>query len=215
MDRARQTAVICFALLIALGNKAGWLHLDLAALAIGEEQATPVLFDHGNTVLPRLALDEREVTPVEPPVVTAKKVVKAKKVVVDGHAEAITFPNLPDGMLPKEKSLDYAASEYRVCRVTAYHDRGTTASGVQSGVGQCAAPADIPFGSKVTIPALGRSFIVTDRTHQRFRHNTVDLFIPSREACLEFGRHYLEVIVVPPSEEAWPSRRGFVRAYEG
>lgn len=80
----------------------------------------------------------------------------------------------------------------RICRVTAYCDRGTTASGVQSGVGQCAAPGDIPLGSTVYIPQLDRSFVVTDRTARRFRRNTVDIFMPSREACLEFGRSYLE-----------------------
>ncbi|MGD8450324.1 MAG: 3D domain-containing protein [Phycisphaerae bacterium] len=80
----------------------------------------------------------------------------------------------------------------RVQRVTAYCDRGLTAAGVPSGYGQCAAPADIPFGSKVYIPALGKTFIVTDRTHKRFRHNTVDIFMPSSWSCRQFGRKYLE-----------------------
>ena len=81
---------------------------------------------------------------------------------------------------------------YRICRVTAYCDRGTTASGVESGVGQCAAPGDIPFGSIVYIAELERSFVVTDRTARRFRKNTVDIFISSRDECLAFGRSYLE-----------------------
>jgi 3D (Asp-Asp-Asp) domain-containing protein len=80
----------------------------------------------------------------------------------------------------------------RVCRVTAYCDWGLTASGRRVGVGQCAAPAFIPFGSRVYIPALGRSFVVTDRTHPRFRRNTVDIFIPSEGRCRDFGRRYLK-----------------------
>lgn len=88
----------------------------------------------------------------------------------------------------------------RICRVTAYCDRGTTASGVQSGVGQCAAPIDIPFGSRIHIPELGRTFLVTDRTARRFRHNTVDIFIPTRAACLQFGRQYLVCEILPPLE---------------
>ena len=88
----------------------------------------------------------------------------------------------------------------RICRVTAYCDRGTTASGVPSGVGQCAAPADIPFGSKVYVPALDQTFIVTDRTAKRFRHNTVDIFITTRKACLEFGRDYLECEFTIPAD---------------
>ena len=86
----------------------------------------------------------------------------------------------------------------RVCRVTAYCDHGITASGVRSGVGQCAAPQDVPFGSKIYIPALRRTFVVTDRTHPRFRHNTVDIFIPSEEKCFQFGRSYLECHITPP-----------------
>lgn len=86
----------------------------------------------------------------------------------------------------------------RICRVTAYHDEGITAAGVPSGVGQCAAPADVPLGSIIHIPSLGRSFVVTDRTHRRFRQSTVDLFIPGREACRAFGRHFLEVEIRLP-----------------
>jgi 3D (Asp-Asp-Asp) domain-containing protein len=87
---------------------------------------------------------------------------------------------------------------YRVCRVTAYCDRGTTASGVQSGVGQCAAPGDIPFGAEVYIPALNQRFTVTDRTHRRFRRSTVDIFMPNRQQCLDFGCNYLEVEIRLP-----------------
>ena len=87
---------------------------------------------------------------------------------------------------------------YRMCRVTAYCDRGQTASGVQSGVGQCAAPADIPFGAEIYIPALGRTFVVTDRTHERFRRSTVDIFLPGKAECWKFGRQYLECEITSP-----------------
>lgn len=85
-----------------------------------------------------------------------------------------------------------ALSTYRICRVTAYCDQGVTASGAYTAIGQCAAPEDIPFGSLVYVEELGRTFVVTDRTARRFRKNTVDIFIPSRDACIEFGRKYLE-----------------------
>jgi len=96
----------------------------------------------------------------------------------------------------------------RTYRVTAYCDRGTTAAGVPSGSGQCAAPANIPFGSKVYIPALGRTFVVTDRTHRRFRHNTVDLFLSSEDECRQFGRRYLECHILVPEN---PPQYGQVR----
>jgi 3D (Asp-Asp-Asp) domain-containing protein len=89
---------------------------------------------------------------------------------------------------------------YRVCRVTAYCDDGITASGRRSGVGQCAAPGYIPLGSRVYIPALKRTFVVTDRTHPRFRHNTVDIFIPSDARCIQFGRKYLECQFTLPAD---------------
>lgn len=100
----------------------------------------------------------------------------------------------------------------RVCRVTAYCDRGLTAAGVRSGVGQCAAPVDIPLGSTVYIPALHRKFVVTDRTHRRFRHNTVDLFIPSEMQCHKFGRRYLDCEFTLVEE---PVRYGELRLAQG
>lgn len=93
----------------------------------------------------------------------------------------------------------------RHLRITAYADRGLTAAGVPSGVGQCAAPADIPFGALIYIPELQRTFVVTDRTAQRFRRNTIDIFIADRSECLRFGRHYLDVLVYLPQR---PHRYG-------
>ncbi len=89
---------------------------------------------------------------------------------------------------------------HRVCRVTAYCDRGITASGTQSGVGQCAAPGYIPFGTTVYIPELNRTFVVTDRTHRRFRQSTVDIFIPSQQACKDFGCRFTNVEFYLPAE---------------
>jgi len=98
--------------------------------------------------------------------------------------------------------VDGSRTMYRICRVTAYCDRGRTAAGVRSGVGQCAAPGYVPLGSLVRVPDLNRTFLVTDRTDKRFRNSTVDLFIPSERQCKKFGRKYLEVeIVVPPAEQ--------------
>lgn len=88
----------------------------------------------------------------------------------------------------------------KIYRVTAYCDRGITAAGIPSGYGQCAAPADIPFGARIYVPEIGQYFIVTDRTHRRFRHNTIDLFIPSKADCLQFGRRTLACEVELPAE---------------
>src|SRR5262249_35217116 len=85
-------------------------------------------------------------------------------------------------------------------RVTAYCDRGVTAAGVPVDVGQCAAPAGVPFGARIYIPELNQTFIVTDRTALRFRHNTVDLFMPERQDCKRFGCHKLECIIEMPRQ---------------
>lgn len=95
-------------------------------------------------------------------------------------------------------SSDASRTQVRRLRITAYADRGLTAAGVPSGVGQCAAPADVPFGSLVFIPELGRTFVVTDRTAQRFRTNTIDIFIPDRSDCFKFGRRQLDVLIYLP-----------------
>lgn len=108
---------------------------------------------------------------------------------------------VPVAYVADPPTLEYGDARLRrVYRVTAYCDRGLTASGVPAGVGQCAAPADIPFGSKVYIPALNRTFIVTDRTAKRFRTNTVDIFMPTRGQCLRFGRKYLECVITLPKQ---------------
>jgi 3D (Asp-Asp-Asp) domain-containing protein len=109
--------------------------------------------------------------------------------------------DVPRAVLEPLRPLEYQPDPLRrVYRVTAYCDRGLTAAGVPAGLGQCAAPADIPFGSKIYIPALGETFVVTDRTARRFRHNTVDLFIPQRADCRSFGRRYLECEIAIPTE---------------
>ncbi len=115
----------------------------------------------------------------------------AEETVEIGTTEDVTCgPRIPISDLVFQKTY----------RVTAYCDRGITAAGIQSGYGQCAAPADIPFGARIFVPELGQYFIVTDRTHRRFRHNTIDLFIPSKADCLQFGRRTLTCEVELPAE---------------
>lgn len=129
----------------------------------------------------------------------------------EGSTSDLGAPNTPNdalrgsGFQPKSAAGRANPRKVRrICRVTAYCDRGLTASGVPSGVGQCAAPGDIPLGSVVYIPELKKHFVVTDRTHRRFRHNTVDLFIPNESDCIKFGRKYLTCeFVIPENPPAY------------
>jgi len=123
-----------------------------------------------------------------PPSNGAQATASGGQVIAARLADNIGAASGPDGVL------------HRVYRITAYCDRGLTAAGVPSGYGQCAAPADIPFGSRIYIPELQRTFVVTDRTARRFRRNTVDLFMPSRTNCKQFGCQYLECEIVLPAE---------------
>lgn len=93
-----------------------------------------------------------------------------------------------------------ACGEVREYRVTAYCDRGVTASGFLAGPGTCAAPAGVPFGSVVFVPALRSAYVVTDRTAIRFRHNTVDVWRSTRRECFRVGASRSTCVV-------WPARR--------
>ena len=95
--------------------------------------------------------------------------------------------------------------EVRTMVLTAYtksdkgmNSRGVTASGVlvQEGV-TIAAPPDVPFGSKIYIPALNRTFTVTDRGGA-IREDRLDLFMKSREKAIAFGKQRLEVVITRP-----------------
>ncbi|QOJ15696.1 MAG: 3D domain-containing protein [Planctomycetia bacterium] len=132
----------------------------------------------------------------------------------EGEELPAVAPKAADGRSGKARGGNGEASGRKVtrrCRVTAYCDRGLTAVGVPSGVGQCAAPGDIPLGSVVYIPALDRYFVVTDRTHKRFRHNTVDLFMPTAWECRQFGVRNLSCEFIVCAE---PAKYGKLRVSE-
>ena len=78
------------------------------------------------------------------------------------------------------------------------NSRGITASGVpvQEGV-TIAAPPDVPFGSKIYIPALNRKYTVTDRGGA-IRGDRLDLFMESRGRAIAFGKQRLEVVITQP-----------------
>ena len=78
------------------------------------------------------------------------------------------------------------------------NSRGITASGVpvQEGV-TIAAPPDVPFGSKIHVPALNRTYTVTDRGGA-IRGDRLDLFMEDIGKAMEFGKQRLEVVITRP-----------------
>lgn len=55
----------------------------------------------------------------------------------------------------------------------------------------------LPFGTAVKIPAIfgNKIFVVEDRMNRRYQQN-IDVWFPTREAALEFGRKQVKVEVV-------------------
>ena len=68
--------------------------------------------------------------------------------------------------------------------VTAYCDRGRTASGCMAGPGQCAVPRDVPLGSRVYVDGVWLR--ATDHYNRRLSRR-IDLWRPTRAECLKRG----------------------------
>lgn len=90
----------------------------------------------------------------------------------------------------------------RVMKITAYtsHDHGMnglgiTANGERVQEGRTIAAAEsIPFGTEIFIPALDRTYTVTDRGGAISR-GRLDLYMEKRSDALTFGVKHLEVII--------------------
>lgn len=131
------------------------------------------------------------------------------------HSPAVIMPN--ERRVPTQTSiLSRSVSrgtrkrvpEVRTMTVTAYtrrdkgmNGRGITASGapVQEGV-TIAAPPEIPFGTRIYIPALDHEYVVMDRGGA-IKGDRLDLFMESRERAMEFGKRRLEVLITYPEGE--------------
>lgn len=102
-----------------------------------------------------------------------------------------------------EKTPNTVRGRKVVFEITAYtaHDRGMngkgiTASGVRAKrLHTVAASRSYPFGTRIHIPAMGKTFTVEDRGGA-IRGNRLDLFVGNRKEALKFGRRRLEGIVL-------------------
>jgi 3D (Asp-Asp-Asp) domain-containing protein len=105
-------------------------------------------------------------------------------------------------MLPKEEAK---VNELQTFEITAYTngpsdtgkapgdpDYGITASGSTVKSGDCACPPEIPFGTKVYIPEMGRTFTCTDRGGD-IKGRRLDIYMPSRSSVKQFGRQRMQV----------------------
>ena len=87
-------------------------------------------------------------------------------------------------------------------KITAYtkndkgmNGKGITANGEHVIEGRTiAADASIPFGTEIYIPALGKTYTVTDRGGA-IHGNRLDLYIEHRKDAMKFGVQELEVLI--------------------
>jgi 3D (Asp-Asp-Asp) domain-containing protein len=106
---------------------------------------------------------------------------------------------------------EFAPNGLEDFEATAYCDTGVTKSGYMAGPGRVAAdPNVIPLGSMIYIdsPLMGGIYQVLD-TGGLVKGNIVDIFIPSYERCIKFGRRKVRVKVLrygflgyPPDQKA-------------
>lgn len=83
---------------------------------------------------------------------------------------------------------------YCICEQCCGKTDGITASGAQAKPGiTIAAPASIPFGTKVFIPGVGER-IVQDRGGAITEHH-IDILFESHQQALDFGRKTMEVFI--------------------
>lgn len=116
-----------------------------------------------------------------------------------------TTAHTPQKQLPPPQQVDKPAVEhtYTTFEVTAYtksdsgmNGLGITASGVRAKrLHTIAASRNIPYGTKIFFPELGRTFVVQDRGGA-IRKNRIDIFMEDRQTALEFGRRKLKGIIL-------------------
>lgn len=89
-------------------------------------------------------------------------------------------------------------------RATAYTGHGRTASGKRVRRGMVAADRRVlPLGTKVRVKNAGRYSGVyrVEDTGGKIRGRKIDIYMPSRGAAKQFGRHTVKVEVLSPSQK--------------
>lgn len=122
-----------------------------------------------------------------------------------GEAEATTLPE-PDSAA--EVSLSPPSEpDYEVFEATAYCDSGITRSGVYVKRGIVAAdPSTLPIGSVIEVEAGRYSGIYTVLdTGSAVRGQIIDIYMPSYDEAMEFGRQCVKVRVLRHGWHSDPS----------
>jgi 3D (Asp-Asp-Asp) domain-containing protein len=59
-----------------------------------------------------------------------------------------------------------------------------------------AAMNDVPFGTKIYVPALDKTFRINDRMNRRYDSNYMDIHVKTKADAFKFGRQSLEIVIL-------------------
>ncbi len=116
------------------------------------------------------------------------------------------MPIITDNMiiLPSGEVLTYVATT--TGRATAYHLRGTTATGTSAQEGVVAVdPRFIPFGTRMFIISNDGEYVygiaaAEDAGDSNIVGNRIDVWFPTRSECIQFGYRECTIYILGPAE---------------
>jgi 3D (Asp-Asp-Asp) domain-containing protein len=116
------------------------------------------------------------------------------------------MPIITDNMiiLPNGEVLTYVATT--TGRATAYHLRGTTATGTSAQEGVVAVdPRFIPFGTRMFIISNDGEYVygiaaAEDAGDSNIVGNRIDVWFPTRSECIQFGYRECTIYILGPAE---------------
>lgn len=105
-------------------------------------------------------------------------------------------PKIPyKAIIPQVKVITFEATAY-TSNDAGMNGKGITASGKKAIPWRTvAASRGIPFGAKIYIAKLDKTFVVEDRGYA-IKGNELDLYIGDRKTALKFGRRKLKGFIV-------------------
>ena len=168
--------------------------------AIKPEETTTVTSKTTTTTTTKVVTEApMETTTVKPEVTTTKVVTEAPMETTTKATEAITTKAVTKASNPETSGNPIVVT----MNCSAYNLSGTTASGKQTTAWlTIAAGRSYPFGTMIYIPYFkdapnGGWFEVQDRGGA-ITDNHIDIYMPSYDDCINFGRRNLEVEIYLP-----------------
>lgn len=182
----------------------------LGGSVLGGRDTARAVEDEGPSVLGYLVI--RAKAPEKKPMHDKRTAGKAERVEIreeDGPSQSASPTALPEGAsqeAPEEAAPEevrtylgeYKITGYDICPSCCGNTRGITASGTTATVGRtCAAPKDIPFGTRLWIEGIGER-VVEDRGGA-VNGKKIDVLCADHPACYAITGTY-EVYIIEEAE---------------